>query len=291
MFLWISVEKPWLVCAQRMLSRIDLHIHSTASDGRLTPAEVATMAASRGLHLFALTDHDTTHGYAEARAEARHSNIRVVAGVEINTDSSLGEAHLLGYFSDPEKPTLQAVLSKIRTERLNRAEKMVAKLNGLGLPITLGQVLAQASHRSLGRPHVARALVAGGWVASVPMAFELYLGSSKPAYVPRYAFSPEEAIRLIRSAGGVASLAHPVRSGSEKHLPGLVEAGLNAVEAYYYDHTPDDTARLRGLARRYGLLCTGGSDFHDILGDSRRGLGSVWVPEEDGERLWEEIAS
>ena len=273
-----------------MLSQADLHVHSTASDGKLTPAEVVTLAVSRGLRLLALTDHDTTHGYAEAGAQARHANIRVIAGVEINTDSSLGEAHLLGYFSDPEQPTLQAVLSKIRTERLNRAEKMVTKLNELGVPITLGQVLAQASHRGLGRPHIARALVAGGWVASVPMAFELYLGSGKSAYVPRYAFSPAEAIRLIRSAGGVASLAHPVRSGSEKHLPRLVDVGVNAVEAYYYDHTPDDVARLRKLAGHYGLLCTGGSDFHGVHADSRRGLGSVWVPEEDGERLWKEIA-
>jgi len=272
-----------------MISRADLHSHSTASDGKLTPAEVVVLAASRGIRLLALTDHDTTHGYNEARAQAYDSNIRVIAGVEINTDSALGEVHLLGYFPDPEKPALQAVLSKIRTERLNRAEKIVAKLNTLGVPIAMGQVLAQASHQGIGRPHVARALVAGGWVASVPGAFESYLGSGKPAYVPRYAFAPEEAIRLIRSAGGVAALAHPVRSGSEGHIPALVEMGLNAVEAYYYDHTADDVARLREAAQRYGLLCTGGSDFHHNHSDGRRGLGSVWVPEEDGERLWEAL--
>ncbi len=270
-----------------MISRADLHVHSTASDGRLTPTEVVRLAASRGVRLLALTDHDTTAGCAEALGQAKASGIRALAGVEINTDSELGEVHLLGYFANPAHADLQAALAKIQTGRMNRAQMIVEKLNGLGVAITMEQVQAQANHTVIGRPHIARALVAGGWAGSPSAAFELYIGHGKPAYVPRYALSPQEAISIIRAAGGVASLAHPVRSGSEQHVPKLVELGLNALEAYYFDHTLDDTARLREMANRHSLLLTGGSDFHDVRDDGRRGLGSVWVPEEDGDRLWE----
>ena len=273
-----------------MISRADLHVHSTASDGRLTPTEVVRLAAARGVRLLALTDHDTTAGCAEALRQAKASGIRALAGVEINTDSELGEAHLLGYFADPDHSDLQAALTKIQTGRMNRARMIVEKLNKLGVAITIEQVQAQANHTVIGRPHIARALAAGGWAGSQSAAFELYIGHGRPAYVPRYALSPQEAIIIIRNAGGVASLAHPVRSGSERHVPKLAELGLNALEVYYFDHTLDDTARLRELANRYGLLVTGGSDFHDPpkgRSDDRRGLGSVWVPEEDGERLWE----
>ena len=175
---------------------------------------------------------------------------------------------------------------------MNRAHMIVEKLNGLGVAITMEQVQAQANHTVIGRPHIARALVAGGWAGSPSAAFELYIGHGRPAYVPRYALSPQEAITIIRNAGGVASLAHPVRSRSEAHVPKLVAFGLNALEAYYFDHTPDDAARLRQLAKQHGLIVTGGSDFHDLPrggSDGRRGLGSVWVPEEDGDRLWESV--
>ncbi len=272
-----------------MISRTDLHAHSTASDGRLTPTRVVGLAASRGVRLLALTDHDTTDGCAEALGRAKASGIRLIAGVEINTDSELGEVHLLGYFASPDYPELQAALGKIQTGRLKRAQTIVERLNQLGVAITMEQVQAQANHPVIGRPHIARALVTGGWVGSLSAAFELYIGRGQPAYVPRYSFSPQEALSLIRAAGGVASLAHPVRSDSEQHIPQLVEFGLNALEVCYFDHTADDSARLRELANRYGLLATGGSDFHDVHGDSRRGLGSVWVPEEDGERLWEAV--
>ncbi|MBI3244455.1 MAG: PHP domain-containing protein [Chloroflexi bacterium] len=275
-----------------MISRVDLHAHSTASDGRLSPTEVARLAASRGVRLLALTDHDTTAGCAEAQRQAQASGIRLIAGVEINTDSELGEAHLLGYFAGLDHSELQAALTRIQIERAKRAQAIVEKLNTLGVAITMEQVQAQANHTVIGRPHIARALVAGGWVGSPSAAFELYIGQGRRAYIPRYVFSPQEAIGLIRNAGGVAALAHPVRSGNEQHISQLVEFGLNALEVYYFDHAPDDVARLRELAKRHGLLVTGGSDFHDLPkggGDGRRGLGSVWVPEEDGERLWERV--
>src|SRR3990172_8894096 len=180
-----------------MISRVDLHVHSTASDGRKSPAEVVALAASRGVRLLALTDHDTTAGTAEAQASGKAMGVRLIPGVEINTDSPLGEVHLLGYLANPEHDELQTRLNELRRHRLDRAKTIISKLNGIGIGITLEQVQAQATHQALGRAHIARALAVGGWVGNPSAAFELYIGRDKPAYVPRYAFSPEQAIALI----------------------------------------------------------------------------------------------
>jgi len=269
-----------------MFSLIDLHIHSIASDGRKTPSEVVSLAASRGVRLIALTDHDTTHGWAEARAKGDALSVRVIAGVEINTDSPMGEVHLLGYFANPDHAELQTALNELHEKRIARAKAIIEKLNLEGAPITLEQVQAGNAQTVVTRAHIAQALHEGGWVSSKSAAFELYIGRGRPAFVPRYAFDPKQAIDLIRSAGGVVSLAHPIRSGSVDYIPALVEMGLQALEVYYYDHSSDDMARLKALADKYRLLRTGGSDFHDERGDGGRGLGSVWVPEADGEKLW-----
>ena len=243
------------------------------------------MAASRGVRLLALTDHDTTAGTAEAQASGKAMGVRLIPGVEINTDSPLGEVHLLGYLANPEHDELQTRLNELRRHRLDRAKTIISKLNGIGIGITLEQVQAQATHQALGRAHIARALAVGGWVGNPSAAFELYIGRDKPAYVPRYAFSPEQAIALIHGAVGIAALAHPLRLGNEDKIPELVEQGLNALEVYYFDHSPAETARLKAVADRYGLLRTGGSDFHETRKDGVRGIGSVWVSEEEGERL------
>lgn len=248
------------------------------------------MAASRGVRLLALTDHDTTAGTAEAQASGNAMGVRIIAGVEINTDSPMGEVHLLGYLADPEQGELQKGLVELRQHRLERAKTIISKLNGIGIGITLEQVQAQATHPALGRMHIARALAVGGWVGTPPAAFDLYIGRDQPAYVPRYAFSPEQAIALIHSAGGVAALAHPLRSGNEGKIPELVEQGLNALEVYYFDHSPAETARLKAVADRYGLLRTGGSDFHETRKEGVRGIGSVWVSEEEGERLTQALS-
>ncbi len=273
-----------------MISRVDLHLHSTASDGRKSPAEVVALAASRGVRLLALTDHDTTAGTAEAQASGKGMGVRVIAGVEINTDSPMGEVHLLGYLANPDHDELQTGLNELRRHRLERAKAIISKLNGIGIGIALEQVQAQATHQALGRAHIARALAVGGWVGTPSAAFELYIGRDKPAHVPRYAFSPEQAIALIHSANGIAALAHPLRSGNEDKIPELVEQGLNALEVYYFDHSPAETARLKAVADRYGLLRSGGSDFHETRKDGVRGIGSVWVSEEEGERLMQALS-
>ena len=268
-----------------MYSRVDLHLHTTASDGRLTPREVVALAAARGIRLLALTDHDTTAGVAEAREHGERLGVRVIAGVEINTDSPMGEVHLLGYFADPDHAELQTTLKHLREKRLERANTIIEKLNAVGVPLTLEQVRAGNEQTVITRAHIAQALVAGRHVANKPAAFDLYLGRGKPAYVPRYAFDPKQAISLIRSAGGIVSLAHPVRSGNVGHIPALAAMGLQAVEVYYADHTSGEVAQLKTLAGQYGLLLTGGSDFHEERKDGTRSLGSVWVPEADGEKL------
>jgi predicted metal-dependent phosphoesterase TrpH len=272
-----------------MGSLIDLHVHSTASDGRKSPAGVVQLAFARNVRAIALTDHDTTHGYAEARAAGEALGVRVLAGVEVNTDSSLGEAHLLGYFADPQQSTLQSTLQRLRQKRVERAEEIIRKLNRAGVPITMDQVRAGNAQTVITRSHIGQALVDGGYVANKPAAFELYLGQGRPAYVPRYDYDPRQAIELIRSARGIVSLAHPIRSGNIEHIPALVDMGLQALETYYFNHTSEDAAALKAMADRFGLLRTGGSDFHQERKDGLRGLGSVWVPEPDGERLWEAV--
>ncbi len=268
-----------------MNSRIDLHLHSTASDGRLSPTEVVKLAASRGLRLIALTDHDTTNGCDEAQAQGVRENLRVIAGVELNTDSNLGEVHILGYFKHIHHPKLQDALDGLRIKREERARQIVEKLNSIGVAITYDQVKAQSKDGAVGRPHVAFALAANGSVGSKDAAFDLYLGNGKPGYVQRYAFHPKEAIELIRSCGGVASLAHSFRSGSIQHVEKLVGWGLNAIEVYYFDHDADRIEQLKILSKQFNLLHTGGSDFHYVNSDGSRGIGSVWVPEEVGEAM------
>jgi hypothetical protein len=197
--------------------------------------------------------------------------------------------HVLGYLRDSHHPKLQSALNEVRIKREERAKQIVQKLNSIGVAITYEQVKAQSKDGAVGRPHLAQALVAAGAVGSKEAAFDLYLGTDKPGYVPRYAFHPKEAIELIRACGGIASLAHSIRSGSVKHIAKLVEFGLNAIEVYYFDHEAPQIEQLKALSKRYNLLHTGGSDFHDVRSDGLRGIGSVWMPEEVGERLWERV--
>lgn len=207
----------------------------------------------------------------------------VIPGVEINTDVEASEVHILGYFIDPSQEDFQTFLRRMRAGRVERAQRMVEKLASLGVPLEWPRVQDIAAGAAVGRPHIARALVAAGRVGSPQEAFERYIGRAGPAYVPRVTLSPEEAVETIARAGGVPVLAHPGwdASGQVVHrLPRLVEHGLCGIEAYYPDHTPAMVSAYRDLARRFGLVVTGGTDYHGGGIATRAPLGSVPVPPE-----------
>ncbi len=263
------------------LRRIDLHLHSTASDGHYTPAEVVALALQHGLDVIALTDHDTTAGLAEALAAAANTTLRVLTGVELGTwHGDINEVHLLGYCFTPDDADFQERLRWMRDERRLRAEKMVARLAELGAPIALARVLEIAGDAAVGRPHVAQALLEAGHVASREEAFDRYLADGGPAYIPRLRLSLPEAIAQIHAVGGVAVLAHPFHLAVdiEVLLPALLDAGLDGLEAFYPDHDAAFTARMVALARRHDLIVTGGSDFHRPDADGSLTLGTVDVP-------------
>jgi 3',5'-nucleoside bisphosphate phosphatase len=243
---------------------IDLHTHSTASDGLLEPAALVRAAHESGLDVIALTDHDSIDGVGEAIAAGQRLGVEVIAGVEINTDlaEGSGEAHILGYFLHWQDPALQQQLAIRRAARERRGQQMVAQLNAIGIPITWDQVRRHADG-AVGRPHVAAALIDLGIVTSVDEAFAVYLGRGKPGYVKRDPFTPQQAIALIQAGGGVASLAHPAGIPTlETLLVSLVGAGLVGLETYYGQYDAETIARLLGLCQRFNLVPTGGSDYH-----------------------------
>jgi predicted metal-dependent phosphoesterase TrpH len=247
--------------------RIDLHTHSTASDGTDTPAELVRNAAAAGLHVVALTDHDTTRGHAEAIA-ALPEGLTLVTGAELSCRADGVSMHMLAYLFDPEEPALLAERELVRDDRVPRAKTMIAKLNALGVPVTWEQVTRIAGDGSVGRPHIASALVGLGVVPTVSDAFtEDWLADGGRAWVEKHETDPFEAIRLVKAAGGVCVLAHPAaakrgRTVPESTITELAAAGLDGLEVDHMEHDPDTRARLRGLAGELGLLVTGSSDYH-----------------------------
>ncbi|MFF8473576.1 PHP domain-containing protein [Streptomyces sp. NPDC015414] len=247
--------------------RIDLHCHSTASDGTDTPAELVRGAAAAGLDVVALTDHDTTRGYAEAIA-ALPEGLTLVTGAELSCRVDGISMHMLAYLFDPEEPGLLAERELVRDDRVPRARGMVAKLNELGVPVTWEQVERIAAGGSVGRPHVATALVELGVVPTVGDAFtEEWLADGGRAYVEKHETDPFEAIRLVKGAGGVTVFAHPAaakrgRTVPESVIAELAAAGLDGLEVDHMDHDADARVRLRALADELGLLVTGSSDYH-----------------------------
>ena len=240
-------------------------------------------AREHGVGTLALTDHDTTAGLDEAIAEGRRIRIDVVPGVEINTDVDEYEVHVLGYYIDHGGSDFQAFLARMRAGRVDRARTMVDRLHALGVSVEWARVEAIAAGASVGRPHVARALVEARRVATVQEAFERFLGRRAPAYVPRLKVSPEEAVEAVRAAGGVPVLAHPGWASSGPvidRIPQLVAHGLAGLEVYYPDHTAEMTAHFLDVARRHGLVATGGTDFHGGGFATRVPPGSVPVPAE-----------
>jgi 3',5'-nucleoside bisphosphate phosphatase len=259
---------------------IDLHTHSTRSDGALGPAELVERAATRGVKVQALADHDTLAGAAEAIAAGERLGVRVIPSTELNTESEWGDVHVLGYFLDPADTALEDRLRWLRENRGRRIELMVEKLNGLGYAVSLERVLEIANGGSLGRPHLAQALFEAGHVTSYDSAFDTLIAKGAPAYVSRVGLTPLEAVQLVVAHGGVPSLAHPFTVvGLEELMPQLVAAGLAGIETYYGSHPPTMTAVCLSLARRYDLVPTGGSDFHG-RGDHGAPLGGTFVPPE-----------
>ncbi len=270
------------------MNYVDLHCHTTASDGTLSPTALVARAAECSLHTIAVTDHDTTAGIEEALTAGQNLGIEVIPGIEINTDVPGGEMHILGYFIDWHDPSLQAELARLRAGRQQRAEEMVRQLAALGMPVAWSRVQAIAGSGAIGRPHVAQALLEAGYVNSTREAFDLYIGRHGPAYVSRTRFTPPEAVQAIRRTGGLPVLAHPIiaRFGGDpvvevnlaRELPPLIEAGLVGLECYYPNYTAGQIDQLLAAARKWGLLVTGGTDFHGPRPD-RAELGSIYVPE------------
>lgn len=270
-----------------MVSRVDLHIHSTASDGRLTPPEIVAKAAEQGLTVIALTDHDTTEGIAPALAAASaFPGLRVIPGVELSTDFAQGEAHILGYFIDNTHKELRARLESMRNSRCERAREMISKLEGIGIHIEWPRVQEIAGGGSVGRPHLAQAMLEKGYIGSFREAFTDYIGRGGPAYAERRKMTPEEAVELILRADGLPVLAHPLFIDDwQAMIVELKGAGLVGIEAYYNGYTAREIDSLRVLAEKNGLIMTGGSDFHGIDAGTETALGGADVPMEVAERL------
>lgn len=260
-------------------SGVDLHVHSNASDGSLAPRDVVRRAFERGLHAIALTDHDTLEGLAEARREGERRGLRVVAGCEFSVAVDWGEMHLLGYFLPAESEDLKRFLDDQRAKRLERARTMVWRLNERGLAVKEEEVLAQAGGGAVGRPHVARALVARGDVPDVGTAFDRHIGFGRPAFVPKELPTVEQVTALVRACGGVTSAAHLRERATARALRSLVGQGVDGVEVVHPSHDDETTARIGRLALEHRMVPTGGSDWHGADDSPReRDIGSLHVP-------------
>ncbi len=266
---------------------IDLHAHTTASDGSLSPTELVNLAHQIALKAIAITDHDTVAGVHEALARGRELGLEVVPGIEISAEFKHGTMHMLGYFIDPDHPNLVAKLTKLQEARRNRNPKIVAKLNELGIDITMEEIVAVSGGEQIGRPHFAKVMLDKGYVSTFNEAFDRYLAKGAPAYMDKFRFTPNEAMAMIHESGGLPVLAHPFTlrlntpDALEALIADLVKNGLDGLEVYYSEHTPEMSKTYLALAEKYNLCPTGGSDFH---GQNKshielgRGMGDLAVP-------------
>jgi predicted metal-dependent phosphoesterase TrpH len=268
--------------------KADLHLHTTASDGRLEPAEIVRLAISVGLDVIAITDHDTIDGVVPALEAASAANsLKVIPGVEINTDVARGEVHVLGYFIDYTDRKLAATLQKLRESRLERARKMVAKLADLGMKIDWQRVNELAQGGTVGRPHISQALLEKGYVRSEKEAFDKYIGHNGPAYVERYKLLPDEVVKLILEADGLPVLAHPADIADlDELVPRLKAVGLVGLEVYYRDYDSKTIGGLAEMAEQYGLIPTGGTDYHAFNDGLEVGIGGMLSPARSVEQLF-----
>jgi 3',5'-nucleoside bisphosphate phosphatase len=267
---------------------IDLHVHSTFSDGSLTPEQLAEQAKIAGLTGIALTDHDTTDGTGLFVSACASRNIKGIVGVEISVDFQPGTMHLLGYLIDTNHVGLQDALRRVRLAREDRNARILEKLNALGLPLTMPEVEKFAGEDVVGRPHFAQALLAQGRVANTREAFDRYLAKGKPAYCDRFRLSAEESIPLIHAAGGVASMSHPFtlqlsNADLKQYVAKLAGIGLDGIEVFYSEHSKGQEREYLSLVQEFNLIATGGSDFHGKLNPQIRlgvGFGSLQVQDE-----------
>ena len=261
---------------------IDLHAHTTASDGRSTPRELVERARAVGITTLAVTDHDTMAAVPEAAALAQSVGLGFVPGIEITSVSRGKDAHVLGYFLSPDAPGLSALITDQRRRRVERAREIGRRLEQMGAPIDVDALLASAGERSgkaIARPQIAQALIAAGHVATVAEAFDRFLGENCAAYVPHTGAPPAEVVTLIAAGGGIASLAHPGHLKQDDIIPGLVEAGMAALEVYHSSHDDAATAHYLQIARRLSLAVTGGSDYHGEGVRRAEFFGVVNLPE------------
>lgn len=265
---------------------IDLHSHTTASDGELAPAEQLALAASKGITVLAVTDHDTVAGLGAAHEAARRLGVRLVPGLEVSTRLNGRDVHVLGHFVDPAHGELSAFEARLRQEREARMAQMVEKVRALGFPVTLEMVRELADGATLTRPHLARVLVELGYVTSPREAFSRWLGDGRAAYVPHRELAPADAIALIHRAGGTATLAHPGLSRIDPlELETMARDGLDGLEVMHSEQPPSQREKLAALAEKLGLVATAGSDYHGPTVSPDRSFGQVQMPEEALVRL------
>ncbi|MFC1973992.1 PHP domain-containing protein [Chloroflexota bacterium] len=265
--------------------KADLHLHTTASDGKLSPEELVRRAEEMGLSVIAITDHDSVSGIPSALEVAKSSNLLVIPAVEISTDVPNGEVHILGYFIDYRHPELSHALERLRASRYERGRKMVDKLREMGIHIEWGRVLELASDGSIGRPHIVQAMLERGYISTFKEAFTSYIGRNGPAYVERRKITPIEAIALVLKANGLPVLAHPAEI--EQLVPliqQLKKAGLVGIEVYYNCYSLNTIAYLKALAEEYNLVTCGGSDYHGLSGAGGE-MGNTGLPQEAIEQL------
>jgi predicted metal-dependent phosphoesterase TrpH len=267
---------------------VDLHLHTTVSDGRCTPPELVDRARGGGVTVMAVTDHDTVGAVADVRAYADACGILAIAGIEITAVDDERDVHMLGYFFDPTNAALEDFLAAQRVTRIDRVRAIGERLAALGMPVDLSPVFLEASMqsgRSIGRPKVARAMIDAGYVADMREAFDKWLGRGCPAFLPRAGALPADVIAIVHRAGGIVSLAHPGRTSIDTRIEALRAAGLDALEVHHSDHDAAAVDRYSRVARDLELLVTGGSDFH---GDPAYGIepGSTSLPHDEWERLF-----
>ncbi|MGD0153432.1 MAG: PHP domain-containing protein [Thermacetogeniaceae bacterium] len=262
----------------------DLHIHSTASDGRWTPGEIVQQAQAIGLGAISLTDHDTVDGIEPARQAAGSGGLEVIPGIELNTDLAGREIHILGYYIDLSSKRLADTLATLRSARENRALMIIDRLARLGIRIDYGHLQRVAGRATIGRPHIAQVMCEEGYVSSVAEAFERYLGNGKSAYIGHHKLDPFMAIEEILNAGGVPVMAHPGLARKDDLIPEFVSHGLQGIEVFYPFHTPEDTARYQQICQADHLIMTGGTDYHGP-GYRYPALGTVAVPDQVVEEL------
>jgi hypothetical protein len=264
---------------------IDLHLHTTASDGADAPEALVASCAAAGLSVIAVTDHDTIDAVPAVEAAARRSGLRFVPGIEITAVWQQKDVHILGYFLDHRAPALTAFLTDQRRDRIRRAREIGGRLAAVGVPIDIEQVIASAGGKPVSRPSIAQALVDAGRIQCRQDAFDQYIGEGCAAFAPRAGVTIECAIQTIKEARGVASLAHPGLTGIDSLIADLARVGLDAIEVYHADHTAADTDRYLLLARQLGLGVTGGSDYHGGQSHHPGGLGRFVLPADDFDDL------